>query len=59
MVRHASLSGYHEDAVFGLVIGTLAVLVAVIVFSVYGAARDASDRRHHRDVPAISIVKPQ
>ena len=42
MVRHASLSGYHEDAVFGLVIGTLAVLVAVIVFSVYGAARDAS-----------------
>lgn len=34
----------HPDATFGLIIGTLAVLTAVLVFSIYARAGDASQR---------------
>ena len=44
MVRHARLDD-HAAAMFGLLMGTLAVLVSVLVFSVYDKAQDASQSR--------------
>lgn len=48
MAHHRLLDPHHiddhPDATFGLMIGTLAVLMTVLVFSIYVRADDASQR---------------
>lgn len=44
----------HPDATFGLMIGTLAVLMAVLVFSIYIRADDAGRRSFGMSIQSAS-----
>ncbi len=45
----------HPATVFGLIVGTLAVLVTVLVFSIYGAAQENS--KHRGPLPQPSLIR--
>ena len=58
MVRQTGMADHHEDTIFGLVIGTLAILVTVLVLAIYDRAQDASKHRLAGEAPKLSATKP-